>query len=181
MYHTSRIDCEDTFAVGCSRSSMFLAVFTVGVGVSCTSWRSDSVGSSVLLGMDGRVCFAAATTILRRVRASGLAPSPRSRTACWTTAWRRLSPCPRRKPTQARTAKTHRRLSVTLCFNQYVVCTLLSHSSGIMVSGTVSASRGLTPHLQLVKVNRNEWLNMMEDFIVPSMGLRAWAWLGAHH
>ena len=116
MYHTSRIDCEDTFAVGCSWSSTFLAVFTVGVGVSCTSWRSDSVGSSVLLGMDGRVCFAAATTILRRVRASGLAPSPRSRTACWTTAWRRLSPCPRRKPTQARTAKTHRRLSVTLCF-----------------------------------------------------------------
>ena len=36
-----------------------------------------------------------------------------------------------------------------------------------------SASRGLTPHLQVVptsvKINANEWLNMMEDFIVPSM------------
>ena len=113
------------------------------------------------------------------------------------TAWRRCSPCIQHKPTQARTVKTHRfpiiplvsafnvnqgindsvRLSEFLAFpTVFLVFSVvsLSLSSGIMVSGILTASRGLTPHLYLVpsgvKINTNEWLNMVEDFVVPSFG-----------
>ena len=66
---------------------------------------------------------------------------------------------------------------------QHVIGRFFLFFSGIMISGMLTPFRGLTAHLQLVltcvKINANEWLNMMEEFIVASLGVESsvgWTW-----
>ena len=128
------------------------------------------------LGMDGReFAWLSQRTILRRIRASGPAPHHRSPTPRWTTAWRRCSLCLRRKPTQARTVKTHRfpfRCFVSPC--SLLLCVHWPSHPQWRRSLFLFRHRGqrhfdrscLTPHVQQLRVAEHDG-----GLLVPSLGV----------
>ena len=188
---TMQLTAKTPFAVGCSRGFLhFQSCAELIVRCFFSSSRGDSIGSSVL-SMDGRESaslsqrrFSAEFAyldwrrVLRVERHGGQRPGAAALRVVGTSQRRRGQSRHTIVPSFSFNVAVF--LGLSMCSMSITSRMTLQGSVNFLAYPTVflvliwTGSRRLTPHLQLVpssvKINTNEWLNMMEDFSVPSLG-----------